>query len=84
MGYRSLFVYIAVSRYQPPAHDLLTTAWEGLAMIAKQPISRSQTPEAPDPIQLAHIDSELCWCDPVIDFDEIGQQSIIHNEVTWN
>lgn len=53
-------------------------------MIAKQPISRSQTPEAHDAIQLAHIDSELCWCDPIIDFDEMGQQSVIHNEVTWN
>ena len=53
-------------------------------MIAKQPISRSQSSETPDSIQLAHIDSELCWCDPIIDFDEIGKQSIIHNEVTWN
>jgi hypothetical protein len=53
-------------------------------MIAKQPISRSPSSEAVDAAQLAHVDSELCWCDPIIDFDEIGQQSIIHNEVTWN
>jgi hypothetical protein len=56
----------------------------GNIMIAKQPTSRSRSSEAPDLIQLAHIDSELCWCDPIIDFDEIGQQSVIHNEVTWN
>ena len=53
-------------------------------MIAKHLISRSRLSEAPDGIQLAHIDSELCWCDPIIDFDEIGEQSVMHNDVTWN
>ena len=57
---------------------------EDLGMIRKQSLSRSQTPEATDAVQLAHIDSELCWCDPIVDFDEKGQQSMIHNEVTWN
>ena len=52
-------------------------------MTAKQPASRPQTPEAAV-VQLSHIDSELCWCEPIIDFDEIGHRSVIHNEVTWN
>jgi hypothetical protein len=53
-------------------------------MIAKQPTSRPPKSEALDAIQLAHIDSELCWCDPIVDFDENGEQSMTHNEVTWN
>ena len=53
-------------------------------MVTKQPTCRSQAREAPEAIELPHIDSELCWCDPIIDFDEIGQQLLTHNEVTWN
>ena len=53
-------------------------------MIPKQHLISPDSSQAPDYKKLAHIDSELCWCDPIIDFDEIGQQSVIHNEVTWN
>jgi hypothetical protein len=53
-------------------------------MFAKQRISRTQASEVPDAIQLDHIDSELCWCDPIVDYDEKGHQSVIHNNVTWN
>jgi hypothetical protein len=31
-----------------------------------------------------HIDSDLCWCDPVVEFNEDGDPRVIHKEVTWN
>jgi len=34
--------------------------------------------------QLAHVESELCWCDPIIDVDENGDDMVIHREVIWN
>ena len=33
---------------------------------------------------LLHIDSDWCWCDPVIELDEAGFWRTIHKEVTWN
>lgn len=33
---------------------------------------------------LRHIESELCWCDPVIEVDQSGRETVIHKEVTWN
>ncbi len=33
---------------------------------------------------LAHLDSELCWCEPIIEVDENGNDVVIHSEVTWN
>ncbi len=53
-------------------------------MILKQHLTSPDSAEAPDDIQLAHINSELCWCDPILEFDEDGNQSLTHNEVTWN
>ena len=53
-------------------------------MIWKQHLPASHNSDAPDVIQLAHINSEICWCDPILEFDEDGQQSLTHNEVTWN
>jgi hypothetical protein len=34
--------------------------------------------------QLAHIESELCWCDPIVEVDENGNDMVIHREVIWN
>ncbi|HWP59207.1 MAG TPA: hypothetical protein VNL14_15035 [Candidatus Acidoferrales bacterium] len=36
------------------------------------------------PVGLRHIDSELCWCDPTVEFDETGQPVVLHRHVTWN
>lgn len=36
------------------------------------------------PIGLTHIDSDFCWCDPIAEIDEAGQDVLIHKEVTWN
>jgi hypothetical protein len=34
--------------------------------------------------QLAHVESELCWCDPIVEIDEYGQRIVMHKEVTWH
>ena len=31
-----------------------------------------------------HIESEFCWCDPIIEIDEGGEEIVVHREVTWN
>src|SRR6266550_4567527 len=36
------------------------------------------------PVGLAHLDSDLCWCDPIIEVDEIGEEVVLHRQVTWN
>ena len=68
----------------PPAHGLLQPRFAGgSAMTSKQHLTGLGS-EAPDAIELAHINSELCWCDPILEFDEDGNQRLTHNEVTWN
>ncbi len=42
-------------------------------------------PEAIErPIGLSHLDSEFCWCDPIIVANDQGEQQVIHRPVTWN
>jgi len=53
-------------------------------MISKQHLAFPNRSDSSDAVQVAHINSELCWCDPVLDFDEEGNESLTHNEVTWN
>ena len=53
-------------------------------MILKQHLISPDNSQAPDYKQFAHIDSELCWCDPILEFDEAGNESLTHNDVTWN
>jgi hypothetical protein len=36
------------------------------------------------PIGIAHINSEFCWCDPIVESDEDGRETIVHHEVTWH
>ena len=36
------------------------------------------------PVGLKHLESELCWCDPIIERDENGQEAVLHRQVTWN
>lgn len=50
----------------------------------KQHLISPDSFQAPDYTQLAHIDSEFCWCDPILEFDEVGNESLTHNDVTWN
>jgi hypothetical protein len=34
--------------------------------------------------QLAHVESELCWCDPLVERDEYDQKVVVHKDVTWH
>jgi hypothetical protein len=36
------------------------------------------------PVGLTHIDSDFCWCDPVVEVDKNGQEVVVHREATWN
>jgi hypothetical protein len=36
------------------------------------------------PLGPEHLDSDLCWCDPIIDTDTDGLEIILHRSVTWN
>jgi hypothetical protein len=36
------------------------------------------------PIGLNHVDSDFCWCDPVVEVDEYGKEVALHKQVTWN
>ncbi len=36
------------------------------------------------PMGLNHIDSDFCWCDPVVELDQNGQEVVVHREITWN
>jgi hypothetical protein len=36
------------------------------------------------PIGLHHLDSDFCWCDPIVERDENGTEAVLHRQVTWN
>lgn len=36
------------------------------------------------PIGLNHLDSDFCWCDPMIEVDDDGEETVLHRQVTWN
>jgi hypothetical protein len=36
------------------------------------------------PMGLNHLDSDFCWCDPIIKIDDNGQEFVLHRQVTWN
>jgi hypothetical protein len=36
------------------------------------------------PIGLSHIDSDFCWCEPVVEVHENGEEVLVHRQVTWN
>ena len=46
-------------------------------------ISSAVVPEMM-PVGLQHLDSESCWCDPMIETDRNGERSVIHRQVIWN
>lgn len=39
---------------------------------------------AETPIGIAHMNSEFCWCDPLLELDEDGHEIVVHHEVTWH
>jgi hypothetical protein len=36
------------------------------------------------PIGLNHLDSDFCWCDPIIELDDNGEEVVLHRQVTWH
>jgi hypothetical protein len=36
------------------------------------------------PIGLNHLDSDFCWCDPIIEVEDDGEEAVLHRQVTWN
>jgi hypothetical protein len=36
------------------------------------------------PMGLDHLDSDFCWCDPLVEVDESGKELVLHRQVTWN
>ena len=36
------------------------------------------------PVGLTHLDSDLCWGDPIVEVDENGRHVLLHRQVTWN
>ena len=35
-------------------------------------------------VVLKHDDSVFCWCDPLVELNDNGQEIVVHKEVTWN
>jgi hypothetical protein len=33
------------------------------------------------PVGLTHLDSDLCWCDPIVEADENGEHVLLHRQV---
>jgi hypothetical protein len=50
----------------------------------KQPMIRPESAATHMAHELQHLDSELCWCDPIVEFDENGDLFVLHREITWN
>jgi hypothetical protein len=36
------------------------------------------------PVGLAHLDSDLCWGEPIVEVDDDGEHVLLHRQVTWN
>jgi hypothetical protein len=53
-------------------------------MFVNQPLGRRNPIGREVANQLAHVESELCWCDPIVETDEYGQKVVMHKEVTWH
>ena len=35
-------------------------------------------------VDLKHVDSQLCWCEPIVELDDNGDDVLVHSQVTWN
>jgi hypothetical protein len=43
---------------------------------------RLERSKIPNP--LPHIDANWCWCDPIVELNEDGDEIVIHKEIMWN
>src|SRR5437867_2100619 len=53
-------------------------------MFLNQRLGQREPIEAKRANHLAHVESQFCWCDPVVEIDEYGQKIVVHIEVTWH
>jgi hypothetical protein len=53
-------------------------------MFLNQPLRWGNSNSTEVANQLAHVESELCWCDPIVEVDEYGRKIVMHKEVTWH
>lgn len=53
-------------------------------MLANRPWINPEIAAVEMPLRLKHIDSDFCWCDPIVEADEHGREVVLHREVTWN
>ena len=53
-------------------------------MFLNQRFGEPETNETEHANHLAHVESQFCWCDPIVEIDESGQKVVVHMEVTWH
>ena len=53
-------------------------------MFLNQRLGQREPIEAKRANHLAHVESQFCWCDPVVEIDEYGQKIVVHIEMTWH
>jgi predicted deacetylase len=53
-------------------------------MFAKPLITARAGALVETPVALKHNDSVFCWCDPLVEVNDNGQEEVVHKEVTWN
>jgi hypothetical protein len=57
---------------------------EDAKMITNRMRNAPEMPAQQTPIGPRHIDSDVCWCEPIVDMDEDGEAVVVHREITWN
>jgi hypothetical protein len=53
-------------------------------MFTNQTRNVPMTPPVEQPGGLSHTESIFCWCEPIVETDEDGEEAIVHREITWN
>lgn len=66
----------------PSWYTLCEAATTGEPMkTQRKPILRARADITEPP---PHIDSDLCWCDPIVQLYKNGDLRVLHKEVTWH
>ena len=65
--------FVEVTAMRNPASTFANRTWFSPAIV---PVDM--------PIGLRHLESNFCWCDPVVEEDQNGQEVVLHRHVTWN
>jgi len=57
---------------------------ENVGDIRKSRMAISAAVAVEMPIGLNHLDTDFCWCDPIVEIDDNGREIVLHRQVTWN